>query len=676
MTGGEAALLERLRRAPAVLDPRQLRARRRRRRGARRAAARRRARRCGSWRTSQVALEVDGEAVFELAPLALDDAVELFTRRAARPGRATRSTSCAARSTACRSRSSSPRRARGRCRSRRSPAGSTTASACCSDPASRKPRAPPGAEGDDRLELRAAVPRRPARPVGARDVHRRRAAGGRRVRARGARRAGVGGDRRRRPAREPLARDRRRRAATGCSTASARSRSRRWREAGLRDAASTRTPRWYAAAAARLDRGRAQRAPGRAPGVRARRAREHRRRAGLERGARPAARAGDRERLRLGVDRARRQPRRPAAARPRSTPPATRRRRATGPTRCCSRRGSRRRSGDLEPARRHIAAAAALADDADARGALRLLPRLRRLPPRRLGARAGADRARTRSTTARPPVGPGGQRAVRRARGDLGRRRARAPRPRATRSSTGCEHVDDPWLHVRRDAMLGELARVEHRFDDAVDAHRPRGRDLGPARLPADRGLPALEPRPRAVPGRRLRGRRGDARARRSARPRRPATCAWPRSARVHLGRVLRALGRTRRGAGGARGGRRVPPRCRRRRAGSARRLPAGGARRATARRLAGAARGAARRRATTTRRSRCSRSTRSAALTGDDGARRAPPTAHGGRLALHHRARPGRPPRWCSTTNASSPPMTIAMPAACRPLITSPSSR
>jgi predicted ATPase/DNA-binding SARP family transcriptional activator len=28
--------------------------------------------------------------------------------------------------------------------------------------------------------------------------------------------------------------------------------------------------------------------------------------------------------------------------------------------------------------------------------------------------------------------------------------------------------LDDPWLHVRRDAMLGELARIEHRFDDAV----------------------------------------------------------------------------------------------------------------------------------------------------------------------------------------------------------------
>src|SRR5215211_7787109 len=28
--------------------------------------------------------------------------------------------------------------------------------------------------------------------------------------------------------------------------------------------------------------------------------------------------------------------------------------------------------------------------------------------------------------------------------------------------------VDDPWLHVRRDPVLGELARIQHRFDDAV----------------------------------------------------------------------------------------------------------------------------------------------------------------------------------------------------------------
>ncbi|HWM21569.1 MAG TPA: BTAD domain-containing putative transcriptional regulator [Ilumatobacteraceae bacterium] len=28
--------------------------------------------------------------------------------------------------------------------------------------------------------------------------------------------------------------------------------------------------------------------------------------------------------------------------------------------------------------------------------------------------------------------------------------------------------VDDPWLHVRRDAIFGELARMQHRFDDAI----------------------------------------------------------------------------------------------------------------------------------------------------------------------------------------------------------------
>ena len=87
--------------------------------------------------TSQVPLDVDGEAVFELAPLALADAVELFTRRATAQRRAavaarptTRCTSCAARSTGCRWRSSSPRHEPRRCRSRRSPAASTIASAC------------------------------------------------------------------------------------------------------------------------------------------------------------------------------------------------------------------------------------------------------------------------------------------------------------------------------------------------------------------------------------------------------------------------------------------------------------------------------------------------------------------------------------------------------------------
>ena len=85
VTGGEAALLERLRRAGAVviLDncehvvP------------AAAALAERLLDAAPGLRilcTSQVALDIDGEVVLELAPLALSDAVELFTRRAARPG--------------------------------------------------------------------------------------------------------------------------------------------------------------------------------------------------------------------------------------------------------------------------------------------------------------------------------------------------------------------------------------------------------------------------------------------------------------------------------------------------------------------------------------------------------------------------------------------------------------
>ena len=79
-------------------------------------------------------------------------------------------------------------------------------------------------------------------------------------------------------------------------------------------------------------------------------------------------------------------------------------------------------------------------------------------------------------------------------------------RGRAAEARDQVEHwlriVDDPWLHVRRDAMLGELARVEHRFDDAVHDIGSGRRDLGPARLSPDGGLPAAQPRARAMPGR------------------------------------------------------------------------------------------------------------------------------------------------------------------------------
>jgi tetratricopeptide (TPR) repeat protein len=103
--------------------------------------------------------------------------------------------------------------------------------------------------------------------------------------------------------------------------------------------------------------------------------------------------------------------------------------------------------------------------------------------------------------------------------------------------------VDDPWLHVRREAMLGELARVEHRFDEAVQhigrAAETSGRlgflqteayqvtSLGRAQCQAgdhDAGATTLE--------------RGIAKAEATGDVRLAAL------GRVHLGRVLRALGR------------------------------------------------------------------------------------------------------------------------------------
>jgi predicted ATPase len=85
VTGGEPALVERLRRAGAVviLDNCEHVVH------AAAALAERLLDAAPGLRimcTSQVALDIDGEIVFELAPLALADAVELFTLRAARPG--------------------------------------------------------------------------------------------------------------------------------------------------------------------------------------------------------------------------------------------------------------------------------------------------------------------------------------------------------------------------------------------------------------------------------------------------------------------------------------------------------------------------------------------------------------------------------------------------------------
>ena len=386
--------------------------------------------------TSQVALEIDGEAVFELAPLALADAVELFTRRATRSG--------------------DPREVHELCRSldglplaiELAAARTKTLSieqiarrlddrfGVLSDPTSRKPERRRALKATIAVELRAALSRRPARPVGAGHVRGRRIPAGGRVGARRARRAPVGGDRRGRAPGEPFARDRRRRRCGGAALPAARQHPRvRARSDGGRGADRPRPRRARRVVRHRrrvVDRGRAQRPPGRAPVLRPHGARQHRRRTGLERRARAAARARHRQRVRLGLDRPRRQPRRatdPGRARcrgRRGAGPGPRRRAAArgldrgvdGPSRAGPPpRRRRRRAGRRERRRRSP-------------GALQLLPRLRRVASRRVGACARADGAQPGALRrARSALGSDGERALRRQGRDLGRR------PRSRRRS-------------------------------------------------------------------------------------------------------------------------------------------------------------------------------------------------------------------------------------------------
>ena len=126
-------------------------------------------------------------------------------------------------------------------------------------------------------------------------------------------------------------------------------------------------------------------------------------------------------------------------------------------------------SGHLDPARRHIEAATELAvDDPDLEArcsyylayvashsgewehALALTDRARQLYD---GLERPWDQAANALFAARAAISAG----------DLAR--AAEARDQVQR---WVEIVDDPWLYVRRDAMLGELARVERRFDDAV----------------------------------------------------------------------------------------------------------------------------------------------------------------------------------------------------------------
>jgi predicted ATPase/DNA-binding SARP family transcriptional activator len=121
-------------------------------------------------------------------------------------------------------------------------------------------------------------------------------------------------------------------------------------------------------------------------------------------------------------------------------------------------------------------------------------------------------------------------------------------RVRAAAARDQVEHwlgaVEDPWLHVRYEAMLGELARIEHRFDAAV-LHSGRAAETS-GRL----GFLQTEAYQLSSLGR-AQCQAGDYRAGAAtlelAIEKAAATgdLRMVALARVHLGRVLRALGRT-----------------------------------------------------------------------------------------------------------------------------------
>ncbi len=104
--------------------------------------------------------------------------------------------------------------------------------------------------------------------------------------------------------------------------------------------------------------------------------------------------------------------------------------------------------------------------------------------------------------------------------------------------------VDDPWLHARGEAVLGELARLEHRFDDAV-VHLRRA-----AEQSRQLGFLQTEAYQMSSLGR-AQSQAGDDDAAAAtlqlaiAKAEATGDVRLAALARVHLGRVLRALGRT-----------------------------------------------------------------------------------------------------------------------------------
>ena len=169
--------------------------------------------------TSQVPLGLEDEHVHQLEPLTQDDSVALFARRAQEMRRQFVLDADDDR----RGRGGLPLAGRAAAGDRARGGAGAVAVGARHRPAARRPVRPaarpeqpapgatPGAGRRDRVELRAAVPRRPARALGAVLLRRQRLAGRDRARAGGAGRAGRVGARHDQPAGRPVAGQRRQR---------------------------------------------------------------------------------------------------------------------------------------------------------------------------------------------------------------------------------------------------------------------------------------------------------------------------------------------------------------------------------------------------------------------------------------------------------------------------------
>ena len=264
---------------------------------------------------------------------------------------------------------------------------------------------------------------------------------------------------------------------------------------------------WLGEAARVVHRRCPQRRPGAAPRLCTTRTRQHRRGPGVGYRARPDARPRDRQRVRVGVDRARRQPGR--AADPERTRGGRRltHRHASCASALLLAAWIEASTGDLERARDHVADAEALAieigdvelqarssyylayvvsHDGEFRRAIELTDRSRTLYD---GLDRPWDQLANALFAARAAVSAG----------DAERAVAAVESVQYWR-----QKVDDPWMHVRSEAVLGELARLAAPVRRRGRSPRPSGRDVAAPRLPADRGVSALQPGSRPVPGRRL----------------------------------------------------------------------------------------------------------------------------------------------------------------------------